>query len=796
MSHVVIVESPAKCKTINKYLGKDYKVLASYGHIRDLPSKDGSVVPDEDFDMKYYIPTTSKKHIKQIEDAVKGSSSLILATDPDREGEAISWHVYEVLRKKKIIDKDFPVKRVAFNSITKAAVNKAMEDPRDLDINLVNSQQARRALDYLVGFTLSPVLWRKLPGSRSAGRVQSVALRLVCERETEIERFNPQEYWSIHAVFENNLKITFKTSLTVAEGEKLKKLSIENKEQADRYLAEILKREFKIASIEKKQTSRSPKPPFTTSTLQQEASRKLGFSAKKTMQVAQKLYEGFDIGGETTGLITYMRTDGVSVAPEALEETRNAIQKNYGEKYLPEKPKFYKVKTKNTQEAHEAIRPTSSSRKPEQVSKYLDKDQLKLYDLIWKRMIASQMTSAVFDQVAANISSEDEKYSFRATGKTLVFDGFYKLYREGIDDGEDEDKEEILPELKEGEALTFADVDKDNENPRGEQHFTQPPPRYNEASLVKKLEELGIGRPSTYAAILSILIDRGYVKIEQRRFFAEPRGRVVTAFLEEFFNKYVQYDFTAELEEKLDLISEGKEGWKETLHSFWGDFKANIDKATDLKLTDVIDHLDKSLETLFFKTEDGKTIEEARKCPSCGDGKLNLKLGKFGPFLGCSNYPDCKHTVQIDKVASNENDSDADSDEPKKAQFETQILGADDSTGKDITLRKGPYGFYLQVGEQEGKVKPKRTGLPRGMKPEDVDFDKAKRLVSFPLTLGQHPETGEDVILSIGKYGPYLSHNKKFVSIKDQNLVFNIALEEAVEMINNAPEKKAKSKKK
>jgi DNA topoisomerase-1 len=803
MSNVVIVESPAKCKTINKYLGKDYNVLASYGHIRDLPSKNGSVVPEEDFALKYYVPKNSSKHVKQISDAVKKSDCLILATDPDREGEAISWHIYDVLKEKKIINDDFPVKRISFNSITKKAVKDALDNPRELDFDLVNSQQARRALDYLVGFTLSPILWRKLPGSRSAGRVQSVALRLICERETEIEQFNPQEYWSISAYFENEKGEKIPANLFLSNGEKLDKLSIKNEAEAKQILSEIAKSQFSVSSVKTKQVKRNPKPPFTTSTLQQEASRKLGFSASKTMTIAQKLYEGINIGGEAEGLITYMRTDGVSVAQEAISSTRDYIENELGKKYLPEKPRYYSSKAKNAQEAHEAIRPTKSSRSPKSIAKYLDKDQLKLYDLIWKRLISSQMESAVMDQMSAEILNQDKKIGFRANGNVLVFDGFIKIYKEGVDDKEDEDKESILPEMKEGEEMPLSKK-AEGDNPKAEQHFTQPPPRFNEASLVKRLEELGIGRPSTYASIISVLLDRGYVSLDKRRFTAEPRGRIVTSFLEEYFKKYIEYDFTANMEEELDLISAGKVNWKESLNNFWQDFKANIDKASDIQITEVIDHLDKKLEPLLFNIgpDDSEKEKQAkRKCPSCKDGTLNLKLGKFGPFIGCSNYPECKHTAKLDGSNDDNNDDSADGGQ-KAQQFETKILGTDDDTGKEITLRKGPYGFYIQLGEQEGKNKPKRSGLPKGHKPEDINLEKAKQLLSLPLTLGKHSEDGEDITVGIGRYGPFIAHNKKYYSIKadqifaiDSSEAEQIIAEQIKEKANKADKKSKKSKK-
>ncbi|MDX1949052.1 MAG: type I DNA topoisomerase [Rickettsiales bacterium] len=814
MTHVVIVESPAKCKSINKYLGKDYKVLASYGHIRDLPSKDGSVLPDKDFEMKYQVASDSKKHVKAIEEAVRGADSLILATDPDREGESISWHVYDVLRRDKVINANFPVKRVSFNSITKEAVTQAMKNPRNIDMDLVNSQQARRALDYLVGFTLSPVLWRKLPGSRSAGRVQSVALRLICERENEIEKFKAQEYWSISALFENSSSSLIPANLTYADGKKLDKLAISDKGTSDKYLDEIKKRSFSVGEVEKKKVFRNPKPPFTTSTLQQEASRKLGFSASKTMMLAQRLYEGVKIGSEITGLITYMRTDGVSVAPEAITRTRETIGKNFGDKYLPEKPKFYASKQKNSQEAHEGIRPTDSARRPEMVASYLENDQLRLYDLIWKRMVASQMEAAVFNQVAADISSEDKKYIFRAVGNVLEFDGFLKLYHEDVDDGEDEDKENILPDLNQNDKLSFSKTpvnDNENgENPLAEQHFTQPPPRYNEASLVKKLEELGIGRPSTYASIISVIIDRGYCKIDKRRFYPEPRGRVVTGFLNEFFSKYVQYDFTSDLEEQLDLVSDGKLDWKQLLKNFWQDFKSTIDSTTEITITDVINKLEKSLGFLFGEAED------ARKCPSCNDGTLGLKISRFGPFIGCSNYPTCNYTKKIESDNNNsdgENSQNSDgSEKPRYEKFEDKFIGLDKKTGAEIFLKKGPYGLYLELKgsvaetpkqeekeEKSGKKtkakktksatpKPKRVSIPKSLRVEDITAEKAEQLLRLPLELGTDAE-GNKVTASVGMFGPYVACNKVFASVKGD--LFEITLDEALQLIE---EKKNKPK--
>ncbi|MCP5361162.1 MAG: type I DNA topoisomerase [Hyphomicrobiales bacterium] len=776
--HTVIVESPAKCRTLHKYLGKDYQVLASYGHIRDLPSKDGSVRPDEDFAMDYEISADSRKHVKAIADAVKKSDALILATDPDREGEAISWHVLQALQKQKALPKSLRIQRVTFSSITKRAVQDAMAAPRELDMDLVNAQQARRALDYLVGFNLSPVLWRKLPGSRSAGRVQSVALRLICDRESEIEAFVAQEYWDVTVDVSKISGEIFKARLTHLNGEKLDKFTLANEVLAQNAVATLTGKKLAVSSVEKKQVARHPAPPFTTSTLQQEAARKLGFSAKKTMQIAQQLYEGMDIGGETTGLITYMRTDGLDVAPEAIDAARRTIGKSFGDHYVPEKPRYYKSKAKNAQEAHEAIRPTDPARAPEWVTKYLNADQMKLYTLIWKRLIASQMASAALDQVTAVMDTEDRAATLRATGSTIKFDGFLKLYLEGRDDEEDE-QEGVLPPLTEGEALTAEQI-------TPEQHFTQPPPRYSEASLVKKLEELGIGRPSTYASILSILQDRGYVKLEKRRFTPEARGRIVTSFLASFFRRYVEYDFTAALEEQLDEISAGKVEWKAVLRQFWKDFYAAVQDAGQLQVGNILKQLESELDHLVFPGEG--ELEARRKCPSCVDGVLGLKLGKYGAFVGCSHYPECKYTSKLGMEMA-----EGETPETSVATNEPKMLGSDPATGEPISLRKGPYGFYVQLGE--GK-KPKRSSLPKGVSPEDVTLDVAIGLLTLPRNVGAHPETGEMITAGIGRYGPYIQHAKKYVSLRGGDDVLTIGINRAVALIAEAAEKAAKSGKK
>jgi DNA topoisomerase-1 len=753
------------------------------------------VEPEKDFAIHYQNSPSSAKHIKAIADAMKQSEELILATDPDREGEAISWHVLEVLKAKRLIKKSTAVKRISFNSITKSAVLDAIKNPREVDTSLINAQQARRALDYLVGFTLSPVLWRKLPGSRSAGRVQSVALRLIAEREEQIEKFTSEEYWSIKAEMRNHEDKPFMATLTHLDNVKLKKFDINNQEKANRAEAEILQRKenFAIQSITEKQVKRQPKPPFTTSTLQQEASRKLGFSAKKTMTVAQKLYEGVNIGGETTGLITYMRTDGVDVAKEAVLAARNVIESKYGKDYVPKSARVYKSKAKNTQEAHEAIRPTEISRLPSEVRSYLDSEQLKLYELIWKRMLASQMESAVLNQTAADIVSRDGSITFRATGSVVAFAGFYILYRESIDDANsnvnEEDGGAILPMLQKDAAVPIDKI-------LPSQHFTQPPPRYGEASLVKKLEELGIGRPSTYAAILSVLQERSYVKLEQRRFHPEARGRIVTAFLREFFEKYVEYDFTAKLEEDLDEISAGRLDWKVFLRDFWKPFKNNVDAALELKIENVITELNQQLNNFLFPGDGA--IEERRKCPEDGDdgGKLSLKLGKFGAFLGCSNYPACKYTRQLSGDAEENSELAEESNITNDSGIEFPKLLGKHPNGKDITLRKGPYGIYLQLGEEEGKgknkVKPKRAALKKEQDPANIDVKTAITLLALPRELGEHPETKQMITAAIGRYGPYVAHNKKFTSIKEPDNPYNITLERAIEVIKQTEEEKAK----
>jgi DNA topoisomerase-1 len=767
--NVVIVESPAKAKTINKYLGKGFKVLASYGHVRDLPAKDGSVRPDEHFAMSWEVDDRAEKRLAEIARAVKGAEHLYLATDPDREGEAISWHVQEVLKHRKAL-KGVDVKRVVFNEVTKAAVLDAFRHPRALNRELVEAYLARRALDYLVGFTLSPVLWRKLPGSRSAGRVQSVALRLICERESEIEAFKAREYWTIEVEFATPAGDRFIARLTHLDGKRLDKFDIADEATARAAAAKILRQhKFAVAAIEKKQIRRNPPPPFTTSTLQQEASRKLGLGASHTMRIAQRLYEGVDIFGDTVGLITYMRTDGVSMSGEAIAAARRLIDQRYGERYRPEQPRIYKTQAKNAQEAHEAIRPTDMFGLPEKVARDLAPDQLRLYELIWKRAVASQMSAAVIDQVAVDIAPPDQQLRFRATGSTILFDGFLTLYREDEDEDDvDVDEENRrLPTLAERDALTRGKVDP-------QQHFTQPPPRYSEASLVKKLEELGIGRPSTYASILQVLQDRNYVRLEKKRFIPEDRGRVVTAFLESFFERYVEYTFTADLENQLDDISDGRIAWQKVLEDFWRDFSAAVAGTKDLSITQVLDALDEDLGPHFFPTPaDGR---DPRLCPGCGRGRLSLKLGKFGAFIGCSNYPECRYTRPL----AVENGTG----EGGNGDVGPRELGAD-AGGVPVLLKKGPYGYYVQLGlgENGDGEKPKRVSLPKGTAPGDLDLAQALKLLSLPREVGKHPQDGKTIVAGIGRFGPYIKHGDSFRSLPRGDDVLSIGLNRAVSLL-------------
>jgi DNA topoisomerase-1 len=764
--NVLVVESPAKAKTINKYLGPGYTVLASFGHIRDLPPKDGSVKPDDDFAMTWHVDERAQKRIKDIADALKGADKLILATDPDREGEAISWHVLEVLKQRKALGKA-QVERVVFNAVTKNAVLEAIAHPRAINEELVDAYLARRALDYLVGFTLSPVLWRKLPGARSAGRVQSVALRLVVERELEIEKFKAQEYWSVDAnvmaYSQTAAPTPFTAHLTHLDGKKLDKLSIGSEAEAKHAVEAIKSRKFSIGSVESKPVKRHPAPPFITSTLQQEASRKLGFSAKRTMQVAQQLYEGVDVGGETVGLITYMRTDGVTMDGGAIQEAREMVGERYGKQYVPGAPRAYTSKAKNAQEAHEAIRPTSFHRTPESVAKRLDSDQARLYELVWKRAVASQMESAELERTTVDVVSADKQVTLRATGSVVLFDGFLTLYQEGHDDESDEDSAR-LPRVAAGDPATIEKV-------IPEQHSTEPPPRYSEASLVRKLEELGIGRPSTYASILSVLRERSYVRMDRNRFIPDDKGRIVTAFLTNFFKRYVEYDFTADLEEKLDEVSAGELNWKQLLTDFWRDFSAAIADTKDLKISQVIDVLDEMLGPHIF-TPDASGADP-RVCPTCGTGRLNLKLGRFGAFVGCSNYPECRYTRQLGQSNG-------------EGGGEPKVLGKFPGTEEDVSLRSGRFGPYVQLGEGE---KPKRSGLPKGTDLANVDLDLAVRLLSLPREVGKHPETGELITANFGRYGPYVAHNGSYASLESPEDVFTIGLNHAVTVL---AEKKAR----
>lgn len=802
-SNLVIVESPAKAKTINKYLGADYEVLASYGHIRDLPPKDGSVLPDQDFAMSWQLGDRSAKPVSDIKRALKKAKTLYLATDPDREGEAISWHVRELLKEEGLIG-DRKVQRVTFNEITKKAVQEAFENARDLDAPLIDAYLARRALDYLVGFNLSPVLWRKLPGSRSAGRVQSVALRLICEREAEIEAFTAEEYWSIEAKLHNAEGVPFIARLTHLAGNKLDKMDIKSEDAAQKAAARIQNKNLSVQKVEKKQVRRNPYAPFITSTLQIEASRKLRISASQTMRLAQKLYEGIEIDGETVGLITYMRTDGTTLSEDAVKQSRDLIKKNYGDKYLPEAPRLYKSKAKNAQEAHEAIRPTDLSRTPEQVRKYVDSDMAALYDLIWKRTMASQMENAILDQVSADISDGTDDVVLRATGSTIAFDGFLTLYKEEEEDQEniENEDERRLPVLKEGDKTKLVDV-------TPHQHFTQPPPRYSEATLVKKLEELGIGRPSTYASIIQVLQDRNYVKLDKRRFIPEDRGRLVTSFLVKFFNRYVDYDFTANLEEELDAIASGDLKWKKALREFWDAFSKAVEGTKELTITEVIDNLDAELGPHFFPPRtDGS---DPRECPACKEGRLSLKLGKFGAFVGCSRYPDCRFTRPL--VVPEEGAEGGD-DAAAALSNQPKILGTDPATGRTVSIRMGPYGPYVQidlppeaenapppapayeevVDAKTGKVKkkkvkappkekPKRQGLNKGTKVEDVTLEMALSLLALPREVGIHPQTGEMIKAGIGRFGPFLLHKGVYTSIPKSDDLMIIGINRAVDLI-------------
>src|SRR5471032_2749537 len=773
---IVVVESPAKAKTINKYLGPGYEVLASFGHVRDLPAKDGSVDPEQDFKMLWEVDDKSQKRLNDIARAVKGADGLILATDPDREGEAISWHVLKVLKEKNALKKQ-TVERVVFNAITKSAVTEAMAHPRQIDGALVDAYLARRALDYLVGFTLSPVLWRKLPGARSAGRVQSVALRLVCDRELDIEKFVAKEYWSIVAKLATPRGDAFEARLVCADGQKLQRLDIGTGVQAQDLKQALESATFTVSTVEAKPALRNPPPPFTTSTMQQEASRKLGFAPAIAMRLAQRLYEGVEIDGETTGLITYMRTDGIDMAPEAITDIRSMIGKNYGKEYVPDAARTYHNKSKNAQEAHEAVRPTNPARTPEQVAKYVDRDQARLYELIWNRAVASQMESAELERTTVDIvaKSGSRVIDLRASGQVVKFDGFLTLYQEGQDETPEDEESRRLPAMSENETLAKQEIE-------ASQHFTEPPPRFSEAALVKRMEELGIGRPSTYASILQVLQDRGYVRIDKKRLIPEDKGRVVVGFLESFFKRYVEYDFTASLEEQLDRVSNNEINWKKVLEDFWGDFIGAVNEIKEVRITQVLDALNDLLEPHIFPARaDGGPV---RQCPTCSNGQLSLKVGRFGAFIGCSNYPECRFTRQMTPGAG--------------GQQATKVLGVDPVTNLEVTIRGGRFGTYLQLGEQApvekrpkgskgpkppAPEKPKRASLPKGVAPEDIDLEKALALLALPREVGLSPEDGEPILAGIGRFGPYVKHGKIYASLEDGDNVLTVGLNRAMHLI-------------
>ncbi len=760
--NIVVVESPAKAKTINKYLGRGYEVLASFGHVRDLPAKDGSVDPEHDFRMLWEVDAKAQKHLSEIVRAVKGADKLILATDPDREGEAISWHVLEVLKEKKAI-KSQAIERVVFNAITKTAVLDAMKHPRAIDGALVDAYLARRALDYLVGFTLSPVLWRKLPGARSAGRVQSVALRLVCDRELEIERFVAREYWSLVATLATPRHETFEARLIGADGRKIARLDIGTGAEAEAFKKALESAAFTVVSVEAKPAKRNPPPPFTTSTLQQEASRKLGFAPAHTMRIAQRLYEGVNVRGETVGLITYMRTDGVQIAEEAIAASRKLIGADYGQRYLPAAPRQYVTKAKNAQEAHEAIRPTDFNLRPSEAKSFLDSDQAKLYELIWLRTVASQMESGELERTTVDITAKAgaRTIDLRATGTVVKFDGFLTLYQEGTDDDAADEDAKRLPAMSAGEALQKRAID-------AAQHFTEPPPRYSEASLVKRMEELGIGRPSTYASILQVLKDRGYVRIDKKRLMPEDKGRVLTSFLESFFARYVEYGFTADLEEQLDRVSNNEIAWRDLLRDFWRDFAAAVGEIKELRVAQVIDALNEMLGPHLFPPRPDGT--DPRQCPTCG-GQLSLKLSKFGGFIGCTNYPECRYTRQLTAGPNGAGDGG------------TKQLGQDPASGLEVTLRNGRFGPYVQLGEMVDGEKPKRAGLPKGTVPDDVDLARALALLSLPREVGKHPDDGEPVLAGIGRFGPYVQHGKIYANLEAGDDVLTIGHNRAVTLI-------------
>ena len=764
--NVVIVESAAKAQTINKYLGRDFNVIACYGHVRDLPPKDGSVDPEDDFAMIWEMDAKGAKRVAAIAELVKKADKVILATDPDREGEAISWHLLDILNKKRAL-KDKTIERVVFNAVTKDAIKEAMAHPRQIDQALVDAYLARRALDYLVGFTLSPVLWRKLPGARSAGRVQSVALRLVCDRELEIEKFVSREYWSLVAHLKTARDDPFTARLVGADGRKITRLDIGEGKEAEDFKKALDAAQFKVRSVEAKPVKRHPYAPFTTSTLQQEASRKLGMAPAHTMRIAQRLYEGVDIGGETAGLITYMRTDGVDMAPEAIASIRTVIGKQYGERFVPKAPRKYTAKAKNAQEAHEAIRPTEASRLPKDMARHLEPEQAKLYELIWNRAVASQMELAELERTTVDIDAKAgaRALELRATGQVVRFPGFLELYQEGRDDEADEDGGR-LPRMEAGEPVTREKID-------ATQHFTEPPPRFTEATLIKRMEELGIGRPSTYASTVAVLGERDYVRIEKKRLVPEDKGRLVVAFLESFFTRYVEYDFTADLEEKLDLVSNNEIDWKTVLRDFWKDFSAAVDGTKELRTTQVLDSLNDLLGPHIFPAKaDGG---DPRGCPSCENGKLSLKLGKYGAFIGCSNYPECRYTRTLSPPTG---------DAAENARPGVKVLGQDPESGAEITLRDGRFGVYVQEGEQvEGGEKPKRSSLPKTIKPDDLTLQQAITLLSLPREVAKHPTSGDPIVAGIGRFGPYVQHGKTYANIGRDDDVLTIGANRAIDLI-------------
>jgi DNA topoisomerase-1 len=772
---VVVVESPAKAKTLEAFLGRDYKVIASYGHIRDLVPKSGSVDTNDHYKMAWLFSDRGKKQIGEIVSALKSADSLYLATDPDREGEAISWHILEALGEKHVLPPANNIQRVVFHEITKQAVLNAFQNTKSLDQNLIDAYLARRALDYLFGFSLSPVLWRKMPGAGSAGRVQSVALRLIVERELEIQEFVSDEYWSIHGEFSSK-NGDFSSTLESFESKKLEKLDIKNETSAQSIKSRLEQKSYHVSKIEKKSVKRNPHPPFITSTLQQDSVRKFGFSSKKTMQIAQKLYEGVLIDGAMTGLITYMRTDSTALSSEAIDSSRSYILSEFGDRYLPKSPRVYKTKTKNAQEAHEAIRPTSCARTPESIRGYLSNDEFMVYNLIWKRTVASQMENAIIDQVSISISSSDCEAVFKATGSTVSFDGFLKLYVESTDEPSSE-KNKMLPEMSEGEPLGLIEV-------AANQHFTQPPPRFNEASLIKKLEDLGIGRPSTYASIINVLQERRYVSLEKRTFIPGDIGVLVTSFLRKFFNQYVEYGFTADLETRLDDISNGRTSWEEVLDKFWKELDCNIAKSSEISITDVINFIEQDLSRYVFYN-----VDEQRECPSCKVGKLGLKLGKFGAFLGCSNYPNCKYTR---KIGAKDSDN---SDQQLQDQQATKVsIGTDQNNGNDtVFLKKGPYGFYFEwektkVTPAKGKgKKPKRLSVPKFIEdPSGITIDDVITLDNLPKSLGNHPETNSEIQVFLGRFGPFLKYNSKSYKLNKDIGFIRLTIDDALKIIDEA----------